>query len=221
MPLWDHKHPGILIDDGDIDLFVKASRDLNKLRSKPIGYDLITLLTKRLEGIGCQIPVNRLVVIERAPGTLNSAVQNTKASADTYRKQWVNAMRDSPKIPGSVVRIPGKGSGSIVQYNPDAEAEYTKSLGILTPAFIALGHELIHSLHHLSGAMRVADGPDMLQARFAKMLLYEEANTVGLGPYVKTRISENALRKEWGLLPLRTYYDKPGDCDNLVSLVGT
>jgi hypothetical protein len=60
-------------------------------------------------------------------------------------------------------------------------------------------------------------GTDSVTARFRRLILHEEAHTVGLGPYANTRISENALRKEHNLT-LRTYYDTPGDCDGLASL---
>jgi len=48
-------------------------------------------------------------------------------------------------------------------------------------------------------------------------LLHEEARTVGLGIYAKTRISENAFRRRDGLAE-RTYYSAPGDTANLTGI---
>jgi hypothetical protein len=39
---------------------------------------------------------------------------------------------------------------------------------------------------------------------------------MGVGIYAQNRISENAIRKEWGFTRFRTYYSTPGDCDGLV-----
>ena len=45
--LWDHKHEGIKLQTDDDGFFHAASADLNKLRSKPIGRDLLAALSKR------------------------------------------------------------------------------------------------------------------------------------------------------------------------------
>jgi hypothetical protein len=205
--LWDQSHPGIYID-GDPTFFAGASLALNELRGKPIGKDLVSLLSKR-----CGI-VNVKVLITKAPGTLTESAGKTAA-----KPTGLAALRSEKTLPGTTIQLPGKGSGSIAAFNPDAEAEYTALVGISTPVYVALGHELCHSLHHLSGNIRLGAGAD-LATRFKAMYLQEEAHTVGLGPYAKTRISENAIRKENGL-PLRTYYSAPGDCDALPSLGGT
>lgn len=205
--LWDHAHPGIKID-GDQAFFDGASAALNKLRTKPIGKDLVSLLSKR-----CKL-VNVDVIVKKAPGTLTESAEATKASPT-----GLSALRQDKVLPGTTIQLPGKGSGSIAAFNPDADAEYTALVGISTPAFVALAHELCHSLHHLSGNLRLGAGAD-IGTRFKAMYLQEEAHTVGLGPYAKTRISENAIRKEWSLV-LRTFYSTAGDCDALPSLGGT
>jgi hypothetical protein len=154
------------------------------------------------------------VVITKAPGTLAESAADTQAEPT-----GLTALRSDKTLPGTTIQLPGKGCGSIAAFNPDAEAEYTALVGIQTPVFVALGHELCHSLHHLSGNLRLGAGGDVV-SRFQAMYLQEEAHTVGLGPYAKTRICENAIRKE-NNLPLRTYYSTPGDCDALPSLGGT
>lgn len=205
--LWDHAHPGIYID-GDGTFFAGASAALNNLRAKPIGKDLLSLLSKR-----CGI-VKVKVLVTKAPGTLAESAENTNAGPT-----GLTALRSDKTLPGTTIQLPGKGSGSIAAFNPDAEAEYTALCGLQTPVYVALGHELCHSLHHLSGNLRLGAGGDVV-SRFKAMYLQEEAHTVGLGPYAKTRICENAIRKE-NNLPLRTYYSTPGDCDALPSLGGT
>jgi hypothetical protein len=69
-------------------------------------------------------------------------------------------------------------------------------MGVTTPAFVSLAHELIHAFHLVSGN-RYADSVDGV--------LREELYATGLGPYADTRISEAAIRKEHGH-PLRTFY---------------
>ncbi len=202
--LWDQSHPGIYIE-GRESFFTATSNAINKLRSRPIGKDLISNLSKR-----CKI-ANVSVVIKRAHGSLTKSAEETSAGPDA-----MTAFKTGKKLPGTKIEIAGKGSGSEAFYNPDAEAIYTQLVGITTPAYIALGHELIHSMHHLSGGIRLGAGAT-LNEQFEAMYLQEEAHTVGLGPYKNTRISENALRKEWNL-PLRTYYSDPNDCDALPSL---
>ncbi len=116
--------------------------------------------------------------------------------------------------PGSVVRLPAVGDSSLVLYGNDLEATYTAAIGVPTPAFVALAHELIHALHVISGDVVkeyswATDGA-----------IIEEARTVGIGPYSKTRYSENAIRREW-MLAVRTYYHTPGDADGLTSVTGS
>jgi hypothetical protein len=208
---WSTSHTGIMID-GDQRFNVQTTSALNRLNQKPIGKDLLTLLSKRCQGYGCSIP-GATVTIMRAPGSLTESVLTSKASA-----QGMGALQQDRVLPGTVIKLPGRGASSIVYFNPGAGTEYTELLGFQTPAHVALGHELCHALHHLSGGMRLGAGEDG-RARFLAMNLHEEAHTIGLGPYKNTRISENAIRKEWGI-EVRTYYAAAGDCDNLPSLVG-
>ena len=203
--LWSHTHPGIYIEGGDA-FFSATNAALTTLRSRPIGKDLIDLLSKR-----CGI-VKAIVTILRAPGTLTQSAEDTAATPGD-----LSALQRDKTLPGTEIKLPGKGSSSYAAYNPYAAAEYAAMVGIPTPVHIALGHELIHSLHHLSGGLRMDAGTDSVTARFRRLILHEEAHTVGLGPYANTRISENALRKEHNLT-LRTYSDTPGDCDGLASL---
>lgn len=208
---WSNSHPGIMID-GDQRFIAQATAALQRLNQRPIGKDLLKLLSQRCQGYGCTI-VGASVTIMLAPGTLTESVLTSKASP-----QGLGAVQTDRVLPGTAIKLPGRGASSIASFNPAAGGEYTELLGILTPTHVALGHELCHSLHHLSGGVRLGAGEDV-RTRFRAMNLHEEAHTIGLGPYANTRISENAIRKEWGI-QLRTYYSAPGDCDNLQSQVG-
>jgi len=110
-------------------------------------------------------------------------------------------------------RRPVKGFSSLTVYSP--WHDYSGIVGQQTPGFVALAHELFHSLHHLSGDTntnaRFTDGPDSWD-------LHEEARTIGLGIYTGMRMCENALRREVGL-PERTYYANAGDTDFLTSAI--
>jgi hypothetical protein len=204
MALWDHLHPGIEIDDSDAAFFADASRDLNLLRSKPLGKDLLSLISKRCSGIGTKV-TNGRVFIRKSLGTISGALKDTAGNPDAFDKIF----RDGKAIPGTPIQIAGKGSSSVASYNPQAEPIYTSAVGIYTPEFIALAHELCHCLHFLSGDLRAHANPGIMR-------LHEEARTMGVGIYAQNRISENAIRKEWGFTRFRTYYSTPGDCDGLV-----
>lgn len=202
---WSITHTGIMID-GSKAFFHATSADLNKLKTKPIGKDLLDLISKRCQGIGTKVK-NGQVVISNARGSLTKAAEETAANPNDMSKIF----RSGKKIPGTPIQIAGHGTASAAYYNPAAGVEYTNLVGIQTPPYIALAHELCHCYHFLNGDLRDHDDEDTT-------MLLEEARTVGAGVFVGTRISENAIRKEWNL-PLRTYYDTPGDCDNLPSAV--
>ena len=207
--LWSQTHPGIYIEGGDA-LFTAAAAALTTLRSRPIGKDLIDLISKRC------VTTKQTVTVKRAPGTMTASAEDTQAIPD----DMTTIMRRDKVIPGTAIQLPGKGASSVAAFNPYAATEYSRLLGIPTPAFIALGHELIHCMHFLSGNIRLSSDKSLsVEARLGPMMLHEEAHTCGLGPYAKTRISENALRGEHNF-SLRTYYSNPFDCDGLTSLVG-
>jgi hypothetical protein len=196
MPLWDHAHPGIFVDGKDQRFFAAACTDLNTIYALPIGKTLLDLISKRSQGIGTKAG-NSVIILYT--NDLGSVAQDSK-------KQGVEVRKDSP--PGSVVRLPALGTGSIVRYGDDLAAVYAAAIGIPTPGYIALAHELIHALHVISGDV-VKDYDWSTDGA-----IIEEARTVGIGPYANTRISENSIRKEHNL-SLRTYYNSPGDADGL------
>ena len=204
--LWSHSKGGLYIDTSDSTFFTDASRHLTTISSKEIGGNLLSLIDKRAKGIGTKLKGGR-VVIKLGHASLSSAVDETDANPDNFDPIF----RSGKKIPGTSIQVAGVGSASTARYNPNAGAQYTKELGLSTPAFIALAHELCHCYHFMNGDLRE-------NADQNTMLMIEEARTVGAGVFAGQRISENAIRKEWNL-PLRTYYDTAGDCDNVPSVM--
>jgi hypothetical protein len=63
-------------------------------------------------------------------------------------------------------------------------AQILTGKGEATHSFVVLAHELIHSLHHVTGTRR-DNG--------------EEDWTTGIGAFVDEAMSENAFRKAFGL----------------------
>jgi hypothetical protein len=200
--LWDQGHDGIFVDNTDPAFFTACCNDLKLINSRPVGKALLELLSKRARGIGTT--VGKRVDIEYT-GDIGSVAQN---SVNLSNGAPLEKRKAAP--PGSVVNRPGRGDSSLVRYGHNLEATYTHEIGLYTPEFIALAHELVHALHVIGGDVVkeyswATDGA-----------IIEEARTVGIGPYANTRISENAVRKEWNL-GRRTYYANPGDADGLPS----
>lgn len=190
---------------GPAGFLAACSADLNTLRSRPVGKDLIDLLGKRAKGIGTT--VGKVIAI-----TYTADLGSTAQNSVNLNVGATNEVR-AQEAPGRNFRLPAGGDSSLVRYGNDLAATYGAAIGVPTPAYIALGHELIHALHVISG--------DVVKEYSWKTdgAIIEEARTVGLGPYANKRITENALRKEWNLT-LRTYYGSPGDCDGLASVSG-
>lgn len=201
--LWAHNYPGIHVS-GDQAFLTATFDNLNTIESQSVGKNLLTLISKRCQGIGTKLGTERSkAVIIKYTNNINRTSQSPMMKDDR------DVARDS--VPGSIVRLPGVGTGSLVLYGHDMVASYSRILKIMTPPFVALAHELVHALHSLSG--------DFIKAYSwtTDGALIEEARTVGIGPYKGQTISENRVRKEHNL-PLRTYYDTPGDVDTLAGI---
>lgn len=82
----------------------------------------------------------------------------------------------------------GTGSVSIMKYT---NAQIMTSKGEATYSFIVLAHELIHSLHHVTGTRRDNE---------------EELWTTGIGKYSDEPMTENAIRAAFGLKLREAYY---------------
>ena len=199
----------------------KVMSDLEKIESRPIGRDLLKLISNRCRGIGtnkgeagltCQIFFGEGTLFKdhNPPGHANPAVPSLETGVrgpEDYaagQKQYRAPVRFMGQ--GGKVKA-GRGVSAFVAYNPNFDYSHysERFVGVSTPSFVALAHELVHALHILSGdVMQHSD------SELEKMI--EEARTVGAGKYQNKRISENALRKEHGL-PIRLYYSEEGDCD--------
>jgi hypothetical protein len=167
-------------------------------------------------------------VIRRGPGTLVSDRRdmtaayrakdpNTPLTEDLSNSNQVghgHTHTARRKVKGANFTLPGGGTSAVAMWEP--MANYSQLIDE-TPGHIALGHELVHCMHFMSGDTNMYSDKDPWGAgdTYSK---HEEARTVGLGIYANTRISENALRREFKL-KLRTYYSDPGDCDGLTSAI--
>ena len=85
----------------------------------------------------------------------------------------------------------GNGNGSVcVMYFTNVQVITTK--GEATLPYVVLAHELIHSLHCLTGVRK--DGQD------------EELCTTGIGKYASEALSENVIRQQLGLQQRAAYF---------------
>jgi hypothetical protein len=207
---WSSDYPGIFIEDQH-GMSFKFSTDkaLKSIAAKPVGKDLLSLLSKRHQGIGTS--AGKKIVITLGQGTLggNSSMSQTFQGTTGGGTEVRNAAR-----PGTRIRLPGSGKGSNVQYNPNIEHQYTGAATVKTPPFVALAHELIHALHSISGDVTKDYSWNNGTHASSCGAILEEAKTMGLGIFMNMRICENAIRRENGL-PLRAFYSSPGDCGNL------
>jgi hypothetical protein len=202
--------------------FASATRRaLDRIASKPIGKDLLILIAKRCKGIGNQL-VGGKVTIRYGTGTLTpgrvsarkTLMGGTGAGADSDddgdRSSDPLRVLTSKGVVNLGITRASKGSSGGVTYNPflsvgdvyihqQLRSNLRALIGVDTPAFVALAHELCHALHALSGDAKAYPFP-------------EEAWTIGAGKYADTRISENAIRREHGV-ELRRFYFQKGDCD--------
>ena len=80
--------------------------------------------------------------------------------------------------------------GGTVCYMDFSNAQVMESNGAMCWPHIVLAHELIHSLHCLTGTHADSD---------------EEIKTTGIGKYADEPMSENAFRKEFGLSLRESY----------------
>ncbi len=197
--------PGLKIENSYGGPFVTGvQQDLNLIAAKSTGGNLLSIISKRFQGVGTKTSADKKVVIHL--GNCNLTSQGSEGAGIEER---------GADMAGSNFTMPGTGRGSRVEYNPQGEAEYTTMVGIRTPSYVALAHELIHALHVISGDVKKVYDWGNGTALSSSGALIEEARTVGLGRFLNTSISENAIRRE-NKLPLRTYYSAAGDCDNVL-----
>lgn len=194
--------------------------DLARIESRSIGKDLLNLIGYRSMGIGNRHPGNDRRREYRLTTHVNiiytDSLSGTSSRSDDKHAARPDQSFDFYNYHG--FRDAGAGTSAYVFYCANQQGTavgdklYTAANGVFTPAFIALAHELIHAWRQMSGRsetedkLKIAETEDYRSYKLSR----EEALTVGLGVYAKTRVSENAIRAEHGL-PRREYYATPGD----------
>jgi hypothetical protein len=159
--------------EGDAAYKAKAHASLEKLAKTPTGLAL-------LEGIE---RTGKPVKIE-APA---AGKGNTETATN-----WNDGLYD--RANGK----PGKGTGSTVKFNPDRKqiGDGSEAWHKRDPA-VGLGHELIHSYHDANGT---TDGRDPVPYKDANgnnnSAPGYEQQTVGLGEYKDSPLTENNIRKD-------------------------
>jgi hypothetical protein len=97
----------------------------------------------------------------------------------------------------------GKGTKVRLRFNDkDIYVQKADGKNVMIPAFIVLGHELIHAYHSLKGIKKPRNQEVTIDG---KKIVAEEAWTTGLGDLANGDFSENKLRKEWGFPPRDSY----------------
>ncbi|MDB5312273.1 MAG: Effector protein [Gemmataceae bacterium] len=206
--LWDENHPGIYVENS-APFFSQTCAALNSIRTKDVGKNLLKLISHNCRyyteaGTGQTGETDRYVVIIPTVGDAGNT-ENTRHVA-----------RELATIhPSDLVQIVvGKGSGSSVSFHSTRTTIGTPPNQLVRPPFIGLAHELIHSLHALTGDLLKPYDSDWSSTGGAA---HEEARTVGLGMYSSEFFCENAIRAEHGLTR-RTNYGGL-DMSHLVPLV--
>ena len=192
---------------------LKVKMDLDKIASKPVGQDLLQLIAKRHKGVGTQFGKTVTIkcgmpTLSPPPGETSSMSRTSTIATDPNDKEYMS----TKNVAGTPMLFAGCGSSADIYYDPNLN--YDSIVGIKTPTYVALAHELIHAYHYLSGSLigDMALLPKSYDRLIARFQLIEEAKTVGAGDYKSARISENAIRREHNIKE-RQYYWTPGDCD--------
>lgn len=204
------RYPGIEYAHLKHQFYKNTVADLAIIASYSLGRELLDLIAKRHDGIGTSgRGADRTVTIlfrppDKGPGAGTGAMKEEEKFSV------------SKSFGGRQFTFAGRGSKTQIRMHngPGSSKIYAKLVGVNTPVWIVLAHELIHAYHHLSGTTY----RDEVINKDGKSVRREEMATTGLGVYASTRLSENALRNAAGL-PLRTYYTFPNDHSYIPSLV--
>ncbi|KGI78844.1 hypothetical protein LF63_0102610 [Oleiagrimonas soli] len=171
---------------GFTDFMVDTRRALHTLDSQPQGKSLLTQLNAG---------ENRSLIDFHSTVMIGDARMREEKKGNTAKPQGFLGFRERPLKHESL----GFGEASTVHYNPDI-----KRSDDARPAFIGLGHELVHALRNQKGLAVDTNNLDHIPKRKQLMTQIEEFETVGLLK-APQGITENSLRKEHGIAP-RTQY---------------
>jgi hypothetical protein len=192
MPTVDTAWPGIKLQyEGSSNPYfeVIAKEALSLIAAKPVGAQLLSGIGQTAPQVNDGLPAGCNVLI--MPTTERKFYdQSVRQFATDARHMVPSGLSGSCNAALSPVAGGKTNAGSACKLYFNNTIRVT-SRGEATYPFIALAHELIHSLHCLTGTRM--DGKA------------EELKTVGLDPYSGEAITENNIRAEHGIA-LRTQY---------------
>jgi Effector protein len=238
---WDAaRFPGIYIGtlndrDPGLTFVQKTKAALEQISRWQLGYDLLDIISKRSLGIGSGKGTKDykriMCLIEKGEGTCR-AKGGAMATAGLDGKMDDIYATSRVALDGANYTAHGKFASGVVSWNPDFVTRSRTVDGgtIKFPDCILVAHELIHVMHFMSGDTGIkAESPEIFidlkggkSGERLRSIMNEEARTVGVGKYAQGRITENAFRRLYdrsGLpgtpIGIRTFYSRPGDCDDL------
>jgi type VI secretion system secreted protein VgrG len=162
--------------EGDKKFQKKTIKDLEDLKKTPTGKNLL----ESLDDSGKQVTI--------------------KPVANSKQGNSCGYINPSGRFTGSDGK-PGKGTDSIVSYNPDRKKIGNQKWEKRPPA-IGLAHELIHADQAAHGTMSLGEADNDSKkdpsdpTKFAKANL-REIEAVGIPPNDKRDFTENKIRSEW------------------------
>lgn len=157
---------------------------LSQLAKIPIGCKLLDSICKSGKSVTI---VHTDRVSEAPPTDFKAAIPKGKSL------KWFDLWGNEKTIRGT-----GKGSDTIIKYNPSFTCSHRTRDWKNHPPEIALAHELIHADDSAYGRL----DPDESDG-----VRNYERQAVGLAPYENKEFTENKFRMAWRIpLPLRTRY---------------
>ena len=145
------------------------------------------------------------------PTYTNQSREQQLGGIKAYGAEAPGADREQPLLGGGLG--PGVGSASLVRMVPNAKDSEMVDFNaanqpIISPSYIALGHELIHAKHNQSGVAWSPDTHNHGHYQPGQPLAHyhnpEEQHTIaynhpGPGPVPVTHVTENMMRRDSGL----------------------
>jgi len=179
--------------------------NLRLIQSKPLGSALLKQIAEAKPKSRGDFPAGINVMCQPTSITYTQSGQKPQFLYDENGTRSVTGMAASnhPRhnIEGCSFHISGTShcnavdqsqttSGGTVCYMAFSNAQIIETTGAVCWPHIVLAHELIHCLHNLTGNNADKD---------------EEIRTTGIGKYADEAMSENALRREFGLPERQSY----------------
>lgn len=178
------KYRDRIIIKGPNDFASTTQAHLTQLAQIPIGRKLLESIGKSGKSVTI-VPTDR--VSEAPPVDFKAAVPKGKTL------KWHDLWGNEKKIRGN-----GRGSDTVIKYNPSFTCSHQTKDWKSHPPEIALAHELIHADDSAYGRL----DPDEING-----VRNYERQAVGLTPYESKEFTENKFRLAWKKkLPLRTHY---------------